>query len=153
MSKMKAFLSHVGAWSPKPEQMACAEYLADDTEVGNTIIKHRKMLTDRLEGLYRGMEILKQNGLPIDVIAPEGALYLTVKVDVIDKTTAKGKFLSNAEDIAYWLIEDAGIGLVPFYAFGAEKNFPWFRISVGTTRTEDLPVILKRFENALKSVN
>jgi aspartate aminotransferase len=99
------------------------------------------------------MEILKQNGLPMDVIAPEGALYLTVKVDVIDKTTAKGKFLSNAEDIAYWLIEDAGIGLVPFYAFGAEKDFPWFRISVGTTRTEDLPVILKRFENALKSVN
>lgn len=153
MAKMKAFLSHVGAWSPKPEQMACAEYLADDTEVYNTINKHRKMLTDRLEGLYRGMETLKQNGLPMDVIAPEGALYLTVKVDVIGKTSAKGKVLSNAEDIAYWLIEDAGIGFVPFYAFGAEKDYPWFRISVGTTRMEDLPEILNRFENALKSVN
>ena len=152
MAKMKAILSHIGAWSPKPEQMACAEYLADEAEVGTVINKHRKMLTDRLEGLYRGLEDMKQAGLPTDVIAPEGALYLTVKVDVIGKTTTGGKSLNNAEDIAYWLIEDAGLGLVPFYAFGAERDYPWFRLSVGTTRMDDLPEILKRFEYALKSV-
>lgn len=153
MQKMKAILSHVGAWSPKPEQMACAEYLADKQEVDSIVKHHNTMLTERLEGLYRGLEVMKQSGLPIDVIAPEGALYLTVKIDVIGKTSAGGKHLQNAEDIAYWLIEDAGVGLVPFYAFGADRDYPWFRLSVGTTRMEDLPKILNQLEGALKTLS
>lgn len=153
MQKMKAILSHVGAWSPKPEQMACAEYLADKDEVESTVKLHNLMLAERLEGLYRGLELMKQAGLPIDVIAPEGALYLTVKIDVLGKCAKSGKVLNNAEDIAYWLIEDAGVGLVPFYAFGADREYPWFRLSVGTTRMEDLPKILEQLESALKTLN
>jgi aspartate aminotransferase len=38
---------------------------------------------------------LKKDGLPIDAIAPEAAIYLTIKIDLAGKKTANGKLLKG----------------------------------------------------------
>jgi aspartate aminotransferase len=57
--------------------------------------------------------------------------------------------VGDAEEVTHFLLEEANLGLVPFYAFGALRSNPWFRISVGTLRPEQVPVIFDNLRKAL----
>jgi aspartate aminotransferase len=152
IQKMRAILSHVGAWAPKPEQVATARLLEQETVVDGIIDHHRAMITERVNALYDGFIALRDEGFPVNAIPAEGAMYLTVKIDLQGRTDASGAVLKDAEDVTLFLIREAKLGLVPFYAFGASRNDPWFRISVGTLRPEDVPGIFDNLRKALTSV-
>lgn len=149
IAKMKALLSHVGAWSPKPEQIATAAFLQQEGAVEATIAKHRDMISERVSKLFNGFSALREVGYPVDAIQAEGAMYLTVKIDLIGKTTASGDVLKDAEDVTMWLIKEAKVGFVPFYCFGASRQSPWFRISVGTLQIESISVVIDNLRTAL----
>src|SRR5690606_33143026 len=97
----------------------------------------------------QGFSALKAEGFPVDAIPCEGAMYLTVKIDLIGKALPNGRTLNDAEDVTQFLLEEASLGLVPFYAFGAPRSNPWFRISVGTLRMEQVPGIFENLRKAL----
>ena len=78
---------------------------------------------------------LKQEVLPVDAIAPQASIYLTVKVDI-------------PGDIFNGLLNE-GIAVIPFSAFGAKKADQWFRLSVGSCNLEDIPAILQKFRKVL----
>lgn len=149
LAKMRALLSHVGAWSPKPEQIATAAFLKQENAVEATIAKHRDMISERVNKLYNGFSALREVGYPVDAIQAEGAMYLTVKIDLIGKTTAAGDLLKDAEDVTMFLIKEAKVGFVPFYCFGASRQSPWFRISVGTLRIEAIGGVIDNLRTAL----
>lgn len=149
INKMKALLSHVGAWSPKPEQIATAAFLNHDGAVEATISRHRDMIAERVDKLFNGFSALHEVGYPVDAIQAEGAMYLTVKIDLIGKTTTDGEVLKDAEDVTMWLIKEAKVGFVPFYCFGASRQSPWFRISVGTLQTASIPTVIDNLRTAL----
>ncbi len=149
VAKMKALLSHVGAWSPKPEQIATAAFLQQEDAVEATIAKHKDMIAERVNKLFNGFSALREVGYPVDAIQAEGAMYLTVKIDLIGKTTANGDMLKDAEDVTMWLIEQAKVGFVPFYCFGASKQSPWFRISVGTLQVDAISSVIDNLRTAL----
>lgn len=149
IAKMKALLSHVGAWSPKPEQIATAAFLQREDAVEATIAKHKDMISERVNKLFNGFSALREVGYPVDAIQAEGAMYLTVKIDLIGKTTPDGQLLKDAEDVTMWLIKQAKVGFVPFYCFGASKQSPWFRISVGTLKLDSVPVVIENLRTAL----
>lgn len=149
MAKMRALLSHVGAWSPKPEQIATADFLNHEEAVEATISKHVDMISERVSKLYNGFSALREVGFPVDAIEAEGAMYLTVKIDLIGKTTTDGQLLNDAEDVTMFLIKQAKVGIVPFYCFGASRQSPWFRISVGTLKTEDISQVMENLRAAL----
>jgi aspartate aminotransferase len=149
IAKMRALLSHVGAWSPKPEQMATAAFLNQKEAVEATIQKHRDMISERVNKLYNGFSALREVGYPVDAIQAEGAMYLTVKIDLIGKTTLDGEFLNDASDVTSFLIKKAKVGVVPFYCFGASRQSPWFRISVGTLKVEQISTVIENLREAL----
>jgi len=149
IAKMKALLSHVGAWSPKPEQIGTAAFLNRTDVVEATIQKHRDMISERVNKLFNGFSALREIGFPVDAIQAEGAMYLTVKIDLIGKTTEDGELLKDAQDVTMFLIKQAKVGFVPFYCFGASKQNPWFRISVGTLKVEDISVVIDNLRKAL----
>ena len=76
-------------------------------------------------------------------------MYLTVKIDLQGRTLADGTVLNDAEDVTLFLIREAKLGLVPFYAFGADRSSPWFRVSVGVLHMEDVPTIFENLRKAL----
>lgn len=149
VAKMRAILSHVGAWAPKPEQIATARLLRNEAETDRIIDQHRSMVTERVDALYEGFSKMKAEGFPVDAIPAEGAMYLTVKIDLKGMTLPNGKAVTDAEDVTLYLLEEAGLGLVPFYAFGAARSNPWFRISVGTLRPEQVAGIFDNLRKAL----
>lgn len=149
IAKMRALLSHVGAWSPKPEQIATAKFLAQGDAVEATVQKHKDMISERVNKLYNGFSALREVGYPVDAIQAEGAMYLTVKIDLIGKTAPDGTRFNDAQDVTMFLISQAKVGIVPFYCFGDSRQSPWFRISVGTLRTEAISVVIDNLREAL----
>ncbi len=132
INKIQQILAHIGAWSPKPEQIATARFLEDTKKVDEFFDKFKNELVTRLNIFYEGITSLKKEGFNVDAIPPQGALYLTVKLDLIGMKTKDGKTLETVDDVLGYVLEDAHIALVPFYAFGASRTSPWFRLSVGT---------------------
>ncbi len=149
MNKMKAILSHVGAWSPKAEQVATAKYLDQDDATDEYLFKIKNDISKRLNAFYDGFTTLKNEGFCVEAIPPQAAMYLTVKFDLTGKTTAEGKVLESTPDVTQYLLDEAGLAIVPFYAFGASKKSPWYRLSVGTSVYEEIDELFNKLKGAL----
>ncbi|MFC7347019.1 pyridoxal phosphate-dependent aminotransferase [Chryseobacterium zhengzhouense] len=152
IDKMKALLTHVGAWAPKPEQEATAKYFQNADNVNAFINDFKAKLEESLKVLHKGIQDLKNKGLAVESIEPMGALYLTIKLDYIGKTKPDGTVIENSSDLVFYLINEAGVALVPFSAFGEEKSEPWFRASVGGLATDEISVMMPKLENALNNL-
>lgn len=153
IDKMKAILSHVGAWAPKAEQIASARYLTQEARIDEFLLNFKNEVDYRLEHFYKGIISLKNNGFPIDAIPPQAAIYLTVKFDLVGMKTESGKILNDANDILYYLIEEAKVALVPFSAFGASTDSTWFRLSVGTCSRTEIDEVIKNLNFALNRLS
>lgn len=152
IAKMKNLLTHIGAWAPMAEQQAVADYLMMDDAVDQWFAGFKQAVYDRLEQLAEGFRSLASKGYPVEVIAPQAAIYLTVKIDLKGKSW-NGKLLERQEDVTDFLLSEAKLAVVPFSAFGASKESPWYRISVGTCALADIPVMMAQLEAALASLS
>lgn len=151
IAKMKALLSHIGAWAPMAEQKATADFLANEQAVDTYLVHIKKNIEERLWTIYKGFEALKQKGYAVDAITPQAAIYLTVKIDLKGKK-AGDKVISNQADVTQYLLSEAGLAIVPFHCFGADRESPWYRISVGTCKLEELSEVFSKLEHALSAL-
>jgi aspartate aminotransferase len=149
IDKMKSIVGHVGAWSPKPEQVATAVYLADQKQAFSFINTLKDDLQIRLDGFYKGFESLENEGFPVTAIAPQAALYLTVKFDLTGKRKKDGTVLKTTADVTKYLLDEAGVAIVPFYAFGSSVDSSWYRLSVGTCKVEQIAEVVSALRNAM----
>ena len=142
-TKMKALVGHMGSWAPRPEQMATAWFLSNPQRVRKTMSDMCSEVSARLDRLYNGIMTMKSNGLPVDAIAPQGAIYLSFKVDLV------GKGFDNNDAIRKHLLHNAGLAVVPFQAFDLPDESGWFRMSVGAVGLDDIDRALERIEHLL----
>lgn len=152
INKMKAILTHIGAWAPMAEQKAVAQYLGNREAIKTYLAHFKSEIEERLQKIYEGFSALKAAGFAVDAIAPEAAIYLTIKLDLAGKKTAEGNELSTQADVTAYLLNKAGLAVVPFYAFGAAKNSPWYRLSVGTCKKEEIPEMIGKLKEALAAL-
>jgi aspartate aminotransferase len=152
INQMKAIVGHMGAWSPKAEQVAMAEYLTNDGYVNQYLDQLKGNIQASLNTLHEGFQQLKAEGFNVDSIEPMGAIYLTIKVNYTGKTTPDGKVLNNATDVNFYLIKEAGVAFVPFSAFGTSDAITWFRASVGASTLQDIQQMLPRIKAALSKL-
>ncbi len=152
MSKMKTIIGHVGAWSPKPEQVATGKFLNQTADWNEFLEGFKEKIQKSLDTLYQGFMHLKSDGFAVNAIQPMGAIYLTIQIDYLGKTTPEGKLLTTSSDLVFYLITEAGAGLVPFSAFSADPGMNWFRASVGGCSLEDIEAMLPRIRMALEKL-
>lgn len=152
ISKMKSILSHVGAWSPMAEQKAAAKFLVQKEAINNYLAHFKGEIEERLFKIHEGFQALKAAGHQVDSIAPQAAIYLTLKIDLVGKTTAEGKQLEDQAAVTSYILDEAKLGLVPFVAFGAPKSSPWYRLSVGTCVKEEIPAMFTQLKAALEKL-
>jgi aspartate aminotransferase len=152
ISKVKAILSHVGAWAPMAEQVATAKYLLQKEAIDKYLVHFKNEINYRLVEIAKGFRLLKTDGFAVDVVEPQGAIYLTIKIDVAGKKKADGSLLETQADVTQYLLDEAKLAIVPFYAFGAAKNSSWYRLSVGTCSKEEIPEFLGKLREALKKL-
>jgi len=153
ISKMKAINSHVGSWAPMAEQKAVARFLQQEDELDNYFNFFKKEVEFRLGRLHDGFKQLQSEGYQVDAIAPQAAIYLTVQVDLVGKTTAEGKLLNTQSDVTEYLLNEAKLAMVPFGIFGADRESSWYRLSVGCCKKEDIPEVMSKLRTALQKLN
>jgi aspartate aminotransferase len=147
ISRMKDLIGHTGAWAPRAEQVASARFLENVPAMDRYLAEMRRGVESRLQTLHQGLMEIRKRGLPVSDIAPQGAIYLSVRFDLIGR-----KGIRNNEDIRELLLRKAGFALVPFQAFGLQDETGWFRCSVGAVSEAEIREVLPRVEAALRSV-
>lgn len=153
IAKMSSIIAHMGAWAPRPEQVATGAFLSDPDAVDRHLAAFRRRLAARLDGFYDGFMALKDKGHAVDAIAPRAAIYLSVKIDILGRRDARGRILDSDSAVQEYILGEAKIGILPFSWFGAKNYANWFRLSVGTCRREDIPVIMASLEAALDKLS
>ncbi|MED5373060.1 MAG: aminotransferase class I/II-fold pyridoxal phosphate-dependent enzyme [Myxococcota bacterium] len=146
----KALVGHTGAWAPRPEQLATASFFNDDDALQAWLDSFRGALQARLDLIHSRFEAMAADGLPVEAIHPQGAIYLSVRVDLLGRTLANGSTIHSSEDIRSFLLQEAGVAVVPFEAFGLEDAQGWLRMSVGAVGMEELAAGLDRLEQAIR---
>lgn len=153
MEKMKSILGHMGAWAPKAEQVAVAGYLKNAKAVDAYLDDISRKVNERLSAFHKGFQQLKSEGFRVDSIAPQAAIYLTVQFSLHGQRTADGKILETTKDVTRYILDEGKIAIVPFYAFGSSEESNWYRLSVGTCKTEDVEPIITNLQTALKKLS
>ncbi len=149
MAKVKAILSHIGAWAPMAEQKALANYLPQTENIKQYLTHFKAEMEERLVTIYNGFVVLKGEGFAVDAVAPQAAIYLTIQLNLRGKTTINGTVLSKQTDVTEYILSEAKLAVVPFTAFGADDTSSWYRLSVGTCKKEDIPVMFEKLAAAL----
>jgi aspartate aminotransferase len=144
--RMKALIGHMGAWAPRPEQLAAAALIDNEEALEAWFVELNHQVTARLERLYEGISRLRDDGLPVNAISPQGGIYLSFRVDLV------GRGFDSNESIRTWLLDSAGVAVVPFQAFDMVEDSGWFRMSVGAVGLDDIDGALARLESALRSL-
>lgn len=149
IDKMKGILSHIGAWSPMAEQVATANFLKNEKAVDDFLDNTKGKIEERLTLIYDGIMKLKSAGYPIDAISPMAAMYLTIRFSFKNRKDGDGNLILNTADMTSFLLQHASLAIVPFAAFGANRESEWYRLSVGTCPVDEIPVMLEKLKSAL----
>lgn len=149
---MRDFMGHVGGWGPRPVQVATAKFLKNESEFKVFTQGLRNGLQGRLQTVRSFFENMQTDGLPVESTVPQGAIYLSVRFNIIGKTTPSGQVLHTNNDIRQYLLHEAHVALVAFQAFSLWEDTGWFRISVGAVGTDALNAGLLRLRNAVMAL-
>ena len=150
---MSALIGHMGAWAPKAEQGAVAEFLENAGAYSAFRDDMMARVRERLDVLFTGLTHLRDEGLPVNVIAPEGTIYLSVQFALQGRTTPDGTRLDGDEAVRAYLLRAAGLAIVPLRAFGSEEDTGWFRLSVGAVSPGEIERVLPKVREALVAVS
>ena len=153
LNRMRSLNSHIGSWAPMAEQKAVANFLNNRIEVEKYFTHFKSELAQRLNNIHEGIQKLKKDGFSVDSIEPQAAIYLTIKVDLKNKKLPDGKLIENQSQVTDFLLNDAKLAIVPFTAFGASGNSPWYRLSVGVCKKQDIQIVLGNLKNALDKIS
>lgn len=153
IDKMKSMLTHLGTWAPMAEQKAVARFLLQKESIVKYLLYFKSEIEERLRRIYEGFMQLKAEGHPVNAIAPQAAIYLTVQIDVVNKVMQGGKLIESQEEVTRYILNEARLALVPFYAFGTPRNSNWYRLSVGTSKKEEIEEMIDKLRQALQKLS
>jgi aspartate aminotransferase len=148
IDKMKGILSHIGAWSPMAEQVGTAAFLQQTSMVESSLEHIKTDIHQRLKLIYQGFMRLKKDGYAVDAIAPQAAMYLTIRFSLKEKIL-NGDTIHHTSEITSFILNQANIAIVPFSAFGADSESEWYRLSVGTCHMNEIPNVILNLKKAL----
>jgi aspartate aminotransferase len=136
IKKAGEIFSHIGAWANKPEQIGVGQYLATNVDnpysgIDTFLLTRNNTFGQICDSICDVLEKMKSNGCKVDYKKPDGAIYISVYLDYMDK-------FNSLEGMLDFLIDECKVGLVPFEYFGSTENKGWFRLSVGTIKLKDI---------------
>ena len=149
---MNDVVGHVGAWAPRAEQIATAKLLCDHAAVDAYMKTMCREAAARLDAVYEGFTALAHDGLPVECVRPQGAIYVSARFALHGMQTSDGRTLSTDDDVRVYLLNAAGLAMVPFGAFGATGDNGWFRLSIGVVSVDQIRALMPRLKAALEAL-
>jgi aspartate aminotransferase len=142
-----ALIGHMGSWPARPIQQAVAALYAEPDRLDSFFADLDERISLRMGLLKERLSAIRGQGVAIDFVEPEGGIYLSTRFDLFERLGVE-----TNEEIRLWLLEAAGVAVVPFQAFGLEEETGWFRISIGAVSLDDISAAMDRLESALGDV-
>ncbi len=152
ISKMKAILSHIGAWAPMPEQKATAKFLGQKGAIDQYMKNFKAEILERCQKIYEGFMLLKKQGFAVDAITPQAAIYLSIQLNLKGKKRPDGQVLAQQQDVTAYILKEAKLAVVPFQVFGATDS-AWYRLSVGNCKKEEINEMMGKLKAALEQLH
>jgi aspartate aminotransferase len=149
---MADLLTHIGAWAPRPEQMATGELLCAEADIREYHAVMIRDVQERLGLMAEGIDQLRREGLPVESTTPQGAIYLSAHFGIHGRRTPDGRELRTNEDIRGYLLQAAGMAVVPFQAFGQREESGWFRLSAGAVSPQGVRELIPRLRTSLRAL-
>jgi Aspartate/tyrosine/aromatic aminotransferase len=149
---MSAILTHVGAWAPRPEQVASAKLLSDHAVVDAYIENMRRETGVRLDAVYNGLMAMQRDGLPVECVKPEAAIYVSARFALHGMRTPDGTVIESDEDTRRYLLNTVGLAAIPFNAFGSQSDAGWFRLSIGVVSVAQIEAVLPVLRRAIEAL-
>ncbi len=150
-ARIRDLLSQAGAWAPRAEQLAVANFLNDSQAIAEFRREMDARLAERLGAMFEGFNRLKSDGYPVDSINPQGAIYFSACFRVHGRK-CDGKKIETDDDIRVLLLERAGVAVVPFQAFGVREHTGWFRLSAGAVSMSEIQEMFPRLRALLDQI-
>jgi len=150
-ARIRDLLSHAGAWAPRAEQLAVANFLNDPQAIAEFRQEMDARLAERLTAMHEGFTVLESEGYPVDSINPQGAIYFSACFRVHGRSF-DGKRIETDDDIRMLLLERAGVAVVPFQAFGVREHTGWFRLSAGSVSMSEIQEMFPRLRALLDQI-
>ena len=150
---MGHIVTHMGAWAPRAEQVATAKLLSNVEVVSRFMGRMRTEAAVRLEALYTGLREMREAGLPVDCVRPQGAIYVSAQFALHGRRAANGSRLETDDDVRRYLLTEAGVAAIPFNAFGAQGGDGWFRLSIGVVSVAEIRESLTRVRQAIERLS
>jgi len=116
-------------------------------------LHYKSEIEERLRKIYDGFIKLKSRGFCVDAITPQAAIYLTIQFNLTGKKTTDGIVLNKQKDVTAYILNEAKLAVVPFYAFGASADSNWYRLSVGTCKKEEIDEMFDKLKEALEKLS
>jgi len=149
---MRDFMGHVGGWAPRPVQVAAARFLREESDFLYFRDDLRHEVSQRLMTVRGFFDDMQAAGLPVESTAPQGAIYISVRLNVMGMTTPSGQVLRTNDDVRRYILTEAQVALVAFQAFSLWEDTGWFRISVGAVGVEALEAGLQQIQRAIEAL-
>lgn len=155
IAKMQVLLEHIGSMAPTAEQLAMSVLLEHNHYVQDYLSTFKRKIMTSIQVLHDGIQQMKQAGLPIDSVLPMAGIYISLKIDILHMLLPNGQTFSNSDDISRFLIDAAGLAIVPFSSFGCTsvESQSWFRAAVCAISPMDIQAALPRLQKALLSLS
>lgn len=147
---MADFLSHVGAWAPRAAQIGTARLLGDGESIDTFHQSMHAAIATRLGAIHAACGAMQSVGLPVSSLPPVGTIYGSVRLALDGRLTRDGRVLRGSEDVRRYLLQEAGLAVIPFQAFGVPDDGGWFRFSIGAVSVSALESGLARMRAAIE---
>jgi aspartate aminotransferase len=131
--------------------VAVSRFLCDQGAIAEFRREMDARLEQRLTAMHEGFQSLERDGYPVASINPQGAIYFSARF-ALHGRAYDGKKLETDEDIRSLLLEQAGVAVVPFTAFGVRGDTGWFRLSAGAVSLDELQEMFPRIRALLDRV-
>jgi aspartate aminotransferase len=149
---MNAVVGHVGAWAPRPEQVATAKFLGNRPAVDRYVEQMRIEAQKRLDAVFDGLTAMQRDALPVECIRPQGAIYVSARFALHGLRAPDGTVLESDEDVRKYLLNSAGLAVVPFGAFGSPTEAGWCRLSIGVVSVAQIEEMMPGLRRAIEQL-
>lgn len=155
IAKMQVLLEHIGSMAPTAEQQAMGILLEHHHYWQDYLSSFKQKIMASMQILHNGIQQLKETGLPIDSTLPMAGIYVLLKIDILHMLQPNGHKLNSGADISRFLVDAAGLAVVPFSSFGctSAETQTWFRAAVCAISPMDIQAALPRLQTALLSLS
>ena len=142
-----ALIGHMGAWPARPIQIAASKTYESHKYLEDFFTELDSKIEQRMNILFNRLSEMKNRGIPVDFIPPQGGIYLSTRFNLFNLLGVE-----TNEEIREWLLEMPGIAVIPFQAFGLMEDTGWFRISIGAVSCNEISAAMDRLESSLNEL-